>query len=157
MNESAVGNHWKLHHVGIPVMDLDGSLEAYASLPGASFGTEFRIDSSKAGEYLVYGAVPEPAVITRGAMGSVGPLGVELLQPVQGATVHRELLESAGEGIGHIAYTVADLEAEVAEMEARGFPVILSITPAGQSARSAAYLDTRAAFSGLIIELMQAR
>ena len=105
----------------------------------------------------MYGKTPDPAVRTRGVMGRMGPLGVELLQPVQGQTVHKELLESTGEGIGHIAYTVEDLEAETARMEAKGFPVILSIKPAGQSRRSAVYLDTRAKFSNLIIELMQAR
>jgi 4-hydroxyphenylpyruvate dioxygenase-like putative hemolysin len=87
----------------------------------------------------------------------MGPLGVELLQPVEGQTVHRELLEHVGEGVGHVAYTVEDLEAETEKMESRGFPVILSIKPAGQEQRSAVYLDTRSKFSNLIIELMQAR
>jgi len=44
-------------------------------------------------------------------MGRVGPIGVELPQPVQGNTVHKELLDSVGEGVGHIAYAVPDLEA----------------------------------------------
>ena len=87
----------------------------------------------------------------------MGPLGIELLQPVQGETVHKELLESTGEGIGHVAYTVDDLEEETAKLVERGFPVILSIRPAGQTKRSAVYIDTRSKFSNLIIELMQAR
>jgi catechol 2,3-dioxygenase-like lactoylglutathione lyase family enzyme len=147
---------WKLHHVGIPVRDLDQSMADYGALAElASFGQEFLIDSSKAAEYLVYGQQPDPVVQTRGVMGRVGPLGVELLQPVQGHTVHRELLDAVGEGVGHIAYTVPDLEVEVARLEQAGFPVILSITPAGRSERSAVYIDTRARFSNLIIELMQ--
>ncbi len=85
-------SHWKLHHVGIPVNNLDVAMEAYTSLGVASFGQEFRIDSTASAEYLVYGRTPEPAVITRGIMGRVGPLAVELLQPVQGETVHKELL-----------------------------------------------------------------
>ena len=108
-------------------------------------------------EYLVYGKTPDPVVKTRGVMGKVGPVGVELLQPVQGHTVHKELLESSGEGVGHIAYTVDDLEAEAAKLVERGFPVILSIIPAGKTSRSAVYFDTRSKFSNLIIELMQAR
>ena len=132
-----MGENWKLHHVGSPVKDLDQSLEGYASFGElASFGQEFFIDSSKAEEYLVYGKQPDPVVQTRGVMGSVGPIGVELLQPVQGHTVHRELLDSVGEGVGHIAYTVPDLETEVAKLEEAGFPVILSITPAGRSDRT---------------------
>lgn len=147
---------WTLHHVGIPVRDLDKSLADYEDIGIASFQPEFHIDSSKAFEYLVYGQQPEPVVKTRGAMGKMGPLGVELLQPVQGDTVHKELLDKVGEGIGHIAYTVVDLEAETARLVERGFPVILSITPSGRSARTAVYIDTRSKFSNLIIELIQA-
>jgi len=148
---------WKLHHLGVPVRDLDKSLEDYKSLGVATFQPEFQIDSSKNAEYLVYGQTPEPVVKTRGAMGKVGPVGIELLQPVQGETVHKELLESSGEGVGHIAYTVDDLEAETAEMVEKGFPIILSIKPQGAAKRSAVYFDTRSKFSNLIIELMQAR
>jgi len=147
---------WKVRHVGIPVRDLDKSLEDYRSLGLASFQPEFIIDSSKFAEYLVYGKTPDPVVKTRAALGKVGPLGIELLQPVQGETVHKELLESTGEGIGHIAYTVDDLEAETAKLVEKGFPVILSIKRSGQTRRSAVYIDTRSRFSNLIIELIQA-
>ena len=147
---------WKLRHVGIPVRDLDKSMQDYRSLGITSFQPEFLIDSSKFAEYLVYGKTPDPAVRTRAVMGQVGPLGVELLQPLQGETVHKELLEKTGEGIGHIAYAVDDLEEETAKLVEKGFPVILSIRLPGQTRRSAVYIDTRSRFSNLIIELIQA-
>ena len=149
-------NTWKLHHVGIPVRDLDKSIRDYQSLGVASFQPEFVIDSSRFAEYLVYGKTPDPVVKTRVAMGQVGPLRVELLQPLQGETVHKELLEKTGEGIGHIAYTVDDLEEETAKLVEKGFPVILSIIRSGQTRRSAVYIDTRGCFSNLLIELIQA-
>lgn len=149
-------NTWKLRHVGIPVRDLDKSIKDYQSLGIASFQPEFVIDSSRFAEYLVYGKTPDPVVKTRVAMGQVGPLSVELLQPLQGETVHKELLEKTGEGIGHIAYTVDDLEEETAKLVEKGFPVILSIIRSGQTRRSAVYIDTRRSFSNLIIELIQA-
>ena len=150
-------SNWTLHHVGIPVRDLDKAIAAFESLGVSEFQPEFQIDSSKAAEYLVYGQTPDPVVKTRGTMGRMGPLGVELLQPVQGETVHKELLEASGEGVGHIAYTVEDLEAETAKLVAKGFQVILSVTPAGATERSAVYVDTRGVLGNLIIELMQAR
>jgi methylmalonyl-CoA/ethylmalonyl-CoA epimerase len=149
-------SNWKLLHVGIPVRDLDKSMKDYQALGIASFQPEFVIDSSRFAEYLVYGKTPDPVVKTRVAMGQVGPLRVELLQPLQGETVHKELLEKTGEGIGHIAYTVDNLEAETARLVEKGFPVILSIVRSGQTKRSAVYIDTRSRFSNLIIELIQA-
>jgi methylmalonyl-CoA/ethylmalonyl-CoA epimerase len=147
---------WKLLHVGIPVLDLDKSMKDYRTLGLAPFQQEFLIDSTKFAEYLVYGKTPDPVVKTRGVMGQVGPLGIELLQPLEGETVHKELLEKTGGGIGHIAFAVDDLEEETAKLVEKGFPVILSIKRSGQTQRSAVYIDTRARFSNLIIELIQA-
>jgi methylmalonyl-CoA/ethylmalonyl-CoA epimerase len=147
---------WKLLHVGIPVLDLDKSMKDYRTLGLAPFQQEFLIDSTKFAEYLVYGKTPDPVVKTRGVMGQVGPLGIELLQPLEGETVHKELLEKTGGGIGHIAFAVDDLEEETAKLVEKGFPVILSIKRPGQTQRSAVYIDTRARFSNLIIELIQA-
>ncbi len=149
-------SNWKLRHLGIPVRDLDKSMEDYKTLGIASFHPEFLIDSSTFAEYDVYGKTPDPVVKTRAAVGKMGPVGVALLQPHQGGTVCKELLESTGEGIGHIAYTVDDLEAETAKMVEKGFPVILSIRVQGQTRRSAVYFDTRSKFSGLVVELIQA-
>lgn len=143
---------WTLHHIGIPVRDLDASMANYLAV-GATFQAPFLIDSSRTAEYLVYGKTPDPVVKTRGVMGKLGQLGIELLQPVEGHTVHRELLESTGEGVGHVAYTVPDLESEIAALEQQGFEVILSIRP--RDKRTAAYIDTRGKLSNLIIELMQ--
>ena len=142
--------------MGIPVRDLDKSIKDYQSLGIASFQPEFVIDSSRFAEYLVYGKTPDPVVRTRVAMGKVGPLRVELLQPFQGETVHKELLEKTGEGIGHIAYAVENLEEETARMVEKGFPVILSIIRSGETKRSAVYIDTRSRFNNLLVELIQA-
>ena len=59
-----VGSTWKLHHIGIPVWDLDKSLEDYKALGVATFKPEFLIDITKCAEYLVYDKVPDPTVKT---------------------------------------------------------------------------------------------
>lgn len=146
---------WRFYHLGIPVWDLDKTLKNYAVLGNASIEPEFLIDSRQAEQYLVYGKRPDPAILTRGAFVKIGGLVLELLQPLEGHTVHKEKLESTGEGVGHIAYIVDALEAEVSELEAKGLSVILSVTPPGQKNRTAVYIDTRDKFSNLIIELIQ--
>ena len=149
--------NWKLVHLGMPVQDLDKSMENFKAMGIASFKPEFMIDSSNFDEYLVYGKTPDPVVKTRGVLGKIGLVGIELLQPFQGETVHKEFLESNGEGIGHLAYLVDDLEAEIAKLEEQGFPVILSFKPKGFEKRTGVYVDTRSKFSNLITELLQAK
>lgn len=146
---------WEINHVGMPVQNLEKSVADFKSI-GAIFQKEFLLDSSKFAEYLVYDKIPDPVVKTRGIFANLGPLRMELLQPVEGETVHKEFLESTGEGIGHIAFTVDDLERETEKLVEKGFQVILSIVPTGRTERSAVYIDTRSKFSNLIIELIQA-
>ena len=147
---------WKLLHVGIPVKDLDKTIDDYKSLGVASFKPEYLIDSRNFAEYLVNGKTPDSVIKTRAAKGEVGSLGIELLQPVQGKTVHKEFLESDDLGIGHIAYEVDDLETEIEKLVEKGFPVILSFTSKGDTRRRGVYMDTRSHFSNLILELIQA-
>ena len=37
--EELIGSTWKLHHIGIPVWDLDKSLEDYKAVGAATFKT----------------------------------------------------------------------------------------------------------------------
>jgi len=149
-------NSWNLIHLGMPVKDLDKAMADFNKLGAASFKEEFLIDSSNFEEYLVYGKTPDPVVKTRGIFCQMGPVWLELLQPVQGHTVHKEFLESKGEGIGHIAYQVEDLDAETAKLVEQGFPVVLSFTRKGETERAGVYIDTRNSFSGLITEFVKA-
>lgn len=146
---------WKMHHVGMAVQNLEKSMANLKSL-NAIFQTEFLVDGSNFPEYLVYGKTPEHAAKTRGIVAEIGSLRIELLQPVEGESVHKEFLESTGEGINHIAFTVDDLDRETEKLVEKGFPVILSMVLPGQTERSVVYIDTRNKFSNLIIELIQA-
>lgn len=148
--------NWLFDHIGIPVWDLDKAIAEYSALGAVCLGSEFLIDSTAVAEYLVYGETHRPPVRPRGVMVQLGSAILELLQPLEGHTVHREKLEASGEGVGHLAYRVKDLEAEIAALSRQGYPVILSITPKGQQQRDTAYIDTRHGISQLIIELIQA-
>ena len=58
------------------------------------------------------------------ARGDMGGIGLELIQPLKGRSVYGEFLEKKGEGIHHLAFMVEDLDAEIADMEKRGFKVV---------------------------------
>ncbi|MCP4749938.1 MAG: hypothetical protein GY866_03505 [Proteobacteria bacterium] len=148
-------SHWKLLHIGMPVRDIDETLRNFTALGATEFSQEILVDSSEFAEYKVYGNDPDPVVKTKVQMAKVGSIWMELLQPLQGETVHKEFLEGVGEGIGHLAYRVDDLEAEAEKMVEKGFSIILTTTPKGQTRRYAIYFDTRSKFNNTIIELVQ--
>ena len=57
---------------------------------------------------------------------NIGPIGIELIQPVSGETPQKQFLESRGEGISHIAFIVDDIEEAISIMVEEGFQVISS-------------------------------
>jgi methylmalonyl-CoA/ethylmalonyl-CoA epimerase len=84
-------------------------------------------------------------------LGKIGPVKLELIQPVEGKNANQEFLKKKGEGIQHIGFTVDDLDREVAKLTKKGIEVIMRMKkPGGQSV----YLETDAV-GGIIIELMQ--
>jgi catechol 2,3-dioxygenase-like lactoylglutathione lyase family enzyme len=85
------------------------------------------------------------------ARGDMGGIGFELIQPLKGRSIYDEFLEKKGEGFHHLAYMVEDIDAEIADMEKRGFKVIQ--TGAMPNTRWA-YLDTDK-LGGMVIELCQ--
>ena len=88
-------------------------------------------------------------------MVQLGSVTLELLQPVEGDFTHKEFLDSNGEGIQHIAFTVDDIDfdKETAKMVEKGCPVILTAKDLGTGGRCA-YFDTRKV-GDVIIELME--
>jgi methylmalonyl-CoA/ethylmalonyl-CoA epimerase len=79
----------------------------------------------------------------------------ELIEPVDGPSIHADWLRERGEGFHHVGYVVSSLERTTAEMEAAGHPVIArahSYGAAGDGA--AAYFDTAAAL-GFVVEAVQ--
>jgi len=74
----------------------------------------------------------------------------ELTEPVEGDNFNKTYMDEHGEGANHVAYIVDNLDKEVAELKARGVPVMY------HASGIYAYLDTRKV-GGVVIELMQKR
>ena len=147
-------NNWKFHHIAVVVRDMDKAVEYYQSLGIATFKPEFMLDSSTYTYYEVYGKTPAPDTIdkTRMRLVQIGPLLLELIQPVEGEPIYKEFLESNGEGTHHIAFSVDDLDEETAKLAKKGIPVITRIKL--QTGISLAYVDIRKV-GNVIIELIQ--
>ena len=59
------------------------------------------------------------------SLGYAGDLQLELIQPVEGPTIHAEFLAAHGPGLHHVCFAVDDVDAACAAAEAAGVPVLM--------------------------------
>ena len=145
-------SNWKFHHMATVVRDMDKAVEYYQSLDIGTFEPEFMLDSSQYSDYKVYGKTPETVDKTRMKFVRIGSFQIELVQPMEGEPIYKEFLNEKGEGVHHMAFTVDDLDAEMAKLVEKGVPVITSVKfPNGGGY---AYFDT-GKIGNVITELIQ--
>ena len=84
----------ELNHIGIAVMNIEKSLEQFYEL----------FDSPEASILVNH----EHAV--RGAFIEQGETHIELLEPLNATSVIAKFLETHGEGIHHMAFTVGNVD-----------------------------------------------
>lgn len=139
---------FKLDHLGVVVKDIQKSVDYYTGAFGLTF------------DEIAEHALP-PDVITRGkptpytmrvTFAQMGPLRLELINIVEGESLHTEFLKDRGEGIHHLGFEVVDLEKEVANAEEQGLEMICYLKMVGIMAF--AYFDS-AKTNGVMIELVQ--
>jgi hypothetical protein len=79
----------------------------------------------------------------------------ELIEPLEGPSVHADWLAERGEGFHHVGYVVSSLAETTAEMDAVGHPVIARIHSFGAALDgAAAYFDTADAL-GFLVEAVE--
>lgn len=144
---------WKFHGLGIAVRDLDISADYYEMLDIIDFQSEIELDSRSLNPIKVESDPIESNFKTRGKTGLVGAVGFEFIQPLEGPSIYQESLDSRGEGVADIAFTVADLEKEAAIMIYRGMPALISGKP--KNGPAFACFDTRKNGGNIIIRLIQ--
>ena len=98
-----------IHHLGIAVADLDAAAERYARLIGAT--VDHRAEAEELGTRALALRTPQ------------GPM-IELVAPFHDDTPVGRFLAKRGEGMHHVAYEVADIDAEVARLVADGVDMI---------------------------------
>ena len=97
-----------IHHLGVAVESLDSALETYERLFGAQ--VEHRATVEDQG--------------VRAASVRIGESRVELLEPLGEDTPVGRFLAKRGPGMHHVAYSVTDLPASLAELERQGAELI---------------------------------
>jgi methylmalonyl-CoA epimerase len=128
--------HVKIDHLGIAVPSLDAAVAAYEAL---GFRVEARHD------------VPTEKVRT--AFLPVGESHLELLEPTDPSSVIARFLEKRS-GLHHVCLLVDDIEAALAEMRARGVPLIDETPRVGAGGCRVAFVHPKGA-AGVLLELKE--
>jgi methylmalonyl-CoA epimerase len=126
-----------IHHIGIAVDDLDGAIATYASLFGGS--VEHR------------DVVPDQGV--EAASVRIGPSRVELLRPLGSETPVGRFVAGRGPGLHHVAFEVADLDAELARLRADSVELIDEEPRLGLFGLQVAFIHPQAT-GGVLAELV---
>ena len=105
----------KLSHIGIVVRDIDKAMEYYGSVFGLGpFTTEIYDLKS----FLYRGKSASARV--KAAIAYSGPVFIELVEVLEGETVHTEFLREKGEGLQHVAFLVRNLDEKLKELAKSG-------------------------------------
>ena len=127
-----------LDHVGIAVHDLDRAVNEYR---------------------VKYGITPlyRETVSSQGVEEAMIPLGgsfIQLLQPLGPDTPVGRFLAKKGEGVHHLAWAVADIEAAVEHLKAQGARMVDSDPRPGGGGTRIAFVHPRD-LAGTLIELVE--
>jgi len=127
-----------IHHTALAVTDLDVALERFREL----YGVEplYR-------EFVESQGVEE-------AMIAVGGSHVQLLQPLDRDTPVGRFIDRNGEGLHHIAFQVADIEAALSQLEQQGARLVDAKPRTGGGGHRIAFVHPEA-FAGTLIELVE--
>lgn len=111
-------------------------------------------------EYRVkYGVTPlyRETVSSQGVEEAMIPLGgsfIQLLQPLDADTPVGRFLDRKGEGVHHLAYAVADIEAALGHLKAQGARLVDTQARLGGGGARIAFVHPRD-LAGTLIELVE--
>ena len=128
----------RLHHVGLIVRDLDTPTAQYTERLGLPLD---RVEDYGGG-------------LLRIGFIACGDVYLELIQPLTADGPNAHWLHTFGEGIQHLAFEVGALDAALAQLTARGVPLLDRGGRRGASGTRIAFLDPRG-FAGSLLELVE--
>ena len=128
-----------LAHIGISVRSIEAALPAWEKLG-------FRLSETE----LLESMQLKVAFLT------AGDAWIELLEPTAQDTPVGRFLERRGEGIHHLAFYVADIEAALARAETLGLRLIDRTPRAGSHGMKIAFLHP-SGLTGALVELCERR
>jgi methylmalonyl-CoA/ethylmalonyl-CoA epimerase len=128
----------KIEHIGLAVKDLSKSVKVFEKLFNSPCYKTEEVASEK--------------VFT--SFFKIGDTKVELLEASSEESAIARFLHKKGEGIHHIAFEVADIEAEMIRLKKEGFEIINEKPKKGADNKLVCFLHPKSA-NGVLVELCQ--
>lgn len=126
----------RIEHVGVVVKDADQSRALWEGCFGLKFGGTEANDIRKLGLY------------------PVGESMVELISGIGPDSRHAKMMAEGKGGINHICFEVENIEEALAELKAKGVPLLDQTPRIGHAGCKIAFLDPKGT-DGCLIELAQ--
>ncbi|NWF80035.1 MAG: methylmalonyl-CoA epimerase [Chloroflexi bacterium] len=126
-------------HIGFAVADVEAGIAFYSQAFGL---TEWERIS-----------LPERHMAV--GVARLGDTLLELIAPTSEEAAFARFLRDKGPGVHHIAYRVDDIRAALAELQARGVPLIDKEPRPGIHDTLIAFVHPKAGGQGVLIELVQ--
>ena len=127
-----------MDHVGVAVSDLEAAIALYEE----SFGME-----------LVHREVVSEQGV-EAVLLDVGDSHVELLKPTGPDTPVGKFMSARGEGLHHVAYRVADIDAALEQLQERGVRLIDKTARTGIRSSRVAFLHPKST-GGVLTEIVE--
>ena len=143
----------QVNQIALVVRDLDAAVRRYWEMLGVGPWKVYTYGPPLVRDMTYRGKAQEYRM--RLALAQMGPLVVELIQPLSDRNIYVEHLDRKGEGLHHLGIIVPSLDRGVAEAERQGFTVLQSGRGYGRFGDGGfAYFDTEASL-GVILELIE--
>jgi methylmalonyl-CoA/ethylmalonyl-CoA epimerase len=133
-------------HLGVVVKDMDKTIERLSSTFGIG---PWDIKERRYPEAQV--VVGKGPFAYRVAFADLGPIELELIEVLEGSTIHADFLNTKGEGLHHIGFRIADMQQAVDTLQQQGIDILQSAFREGSRY---VYMDP-AECGGIMFEFIQ--
>lgn len=128
-----------INHIGIAVSSIAEQRPFYEQIGAVYEGEEIVADQK-----------------VKVAFFKVADVRLELLEPTDPSSTVAAFIEKRGQGLHHVAYTVDDVQARIAELKAEGVRMINETPRDGAHHTKIAFLHPKAS-GGVLTELCQSQ
>ena len=127
-----------INHIGIAVRSIDAQRPFYEGTLGAVFETVEEVLDQK----------------VRVGFFRIGDVRLELLEPTDPSSTIASFLDKRGEGLHHVAFTVADIDVRIQELKQLGLRMIDEVPRPGAHHMRIAFVHPKSTF-GVLTELCE--